>query len=186
MKVFIFAAIQFIIANVLFCQTDDMSEYKYIYRIKLDNYSTSCVIENTHDIFIDDNSKHKITFICKQINGEIDDFMYLSIIQGNDTIRIESNDMGIAECYLKNDYFILIVSSVLSGKTKFNIYTEPDEIINKIIIYSGKDYSLLIPLVYSKRQLSPNELFIIKEDIRNNTKKSKLLKNKTCVLLYEM
>ncbi len=186
MKKCISIVILIFIANISLSQTNNMEIYKYIYHIKLDNYPTSCFIETINSKLIDSNLNRKITFTCKQIDGEIDNFLYLTIIQNRDTIRLKSDSKGLVDCYLKSDYFDLIVNSVTSEETKFKISVEGNEIINNIIIYSGIDYSLINPIVYSKRQLNPCELFLIKEDIRNNTKKSKLLRNNTCLLLFEM
>jgi len=187
MKKILFLIIVYVfIFKISFSQTNCIEEYKYVYSFKLDNYPTSCIIENEDSNHAYDKKNCKITFICKHQNGDIDSLLYLKIIQNNDTIKLKSDNNGLAECYLKNGYFDLIVNSVTSEEIKFIIAPEDYKSIKNIIIVAGIDYSLKNPIVYSKRQLNFQELFLIKEDIRNKTRNSKLIKNGTCLLLYKM
>lgn len=93
MRKIIFIVIQVLIVNIALCQTNDMGAYKYVYKFKLDNYPTSCVIENTDSKLIVGDGHHNIRFICKHIDLGLDSLLSLTIIQDNDSVRLKSDKM---------------------------------------------------------------------------------------------
>ena len=159
--------------------------YKYKYDLHLKN------IPSTYSIVYDSltNKDNLTKVISVESRGDTVIQVYIKIKSDNiDTIIHNdfSEIITIAKLALKPNKYDITVSSIEFGTLnieKINIYNNTS---TTIIAKLGYKNELEFGEIHSKRKLSDKEIEKIIDDYSNRRGESELIKNKTCIIMWQI
>ena len=177
--------------SVVFIQLQvygQLDEYIYQYRFKVNGQSSYIHYNSSNQLPpIRDELSHNVTFNLTTVDGDIPFGVSLMIIIDNrsDTIMVSPDNNGIANVEI-NGYGIRVISRGMYSNINEYIHLFNEEKNLTVNIVLGSGYILWNPIIYSKRKLTSIEINTIIFDTIYDTKKSELLKTKTCIVMYEI
>ncbi len=140
--------------------------YKYKYKIELPKSSSYFY----YQVDTNTNPVDSFTFKLKVIDEKNEplEFISVTIISSFDTIETYTNEFGLISVNLKYDYLNINISHPSYTYFEANIPFYYKEEVKDFTVVLGKSLSLVIPIIKSKRLLSPKEINEVIEDIYYN------------------
>ena len=191
-KKFLLVLLAFITSFPLFSQSDIFyksdEEYPYMYRVGLlDSPSCFYTILENNKVKKKAKKSYNLSIRCMDNNLDYLPFVSLKLILEKDTQNLITNDSGCVNINvnLNKSKNIHIVTNI-AFYNNLNIYIPlHQEIPIHVGIILGHSKINSIAEIYSKRELSQNEIYQLIDAISNN-KTSMLLDDKTCYYLIEI
>lgn len=184
-----------------FSQKINEKEYKYFYRIDLGDTEPSYFPEYINKVPKDSIITVELEIIYKDDEDtakifEFDDpRLFLRVYQDEQMLEGFEKEGRYYVNINKNKAVKFRYSNTRKGKLEKELYSANLDYIregyqlNKIIIEEGKSFFDIIPLIWSKRPLSENEISEIIKLLKTNhykVEELEIFKNKTAILLYEI
>lgn len=186
------------------------NDYSYFYKLQLGNQPSSCYIEgdtlipsynikdiNTEDSLISLINRINYETTIRLLDSDLNSIFFpvnVNIINSNgDTLNFITDKDGMVKDLKIGCYNKIMINNL--PYTPISIYLSIEQLYigdklklippKKVTIILGKAHKLTTPEVFSKRPLSDKELMEIINDLSNG-KESKLVKDKTCYITYEI
>ncbi len=159
------------------------TKYKHQYRIYLKPQTSNYSILFPDTIEI---GKRKIKFIIADNKQELIPFVHIKVNDKHIDTTLISDINGVAHFEPKNDSLSIKIFHPFYSPVEIKDLIVP---MNSILFLStslGASNALRIAIIYSKRKLTKEEIDQINNDLSFNNGENELIKNRTCLISWEI